>query len=301
MKQWMAVLDQVEKHVGRGLDLENLEKPEFVKFLYSNNYYRFSGYARCFYAPNSERYADGATAMQIMDAYELDRRVRNVVLEGVSVVEPTLKSRVAYQVTKKIHGGDEYCGEEFYTPLPKSESNLSDEKWEKEAQTRNKVLAAFSEVPDSRERFIQHFVDRDQAIPLWAAIEVISLGAFSRFTRALRDQESLEPVAKSLGLADDEKHMLPQIVQNITFVRNISAHQRRLWNRKMDGWVALPKVALKAKRHGHYVAPNTPAGALTLLAGLVDQIEASDSYSSHLWDLIHEDENLALGYYQPIL
>ena len=123
------------------------------------------------------------------------------------------------------------------------------------------------------------------------------MGTFSRFLRALRDKTVLAPVTKSLGLEDEPKFM--QAVQNLTFLRNIAAHHGRIWNRRLDGHVTLPQVAMSVKRD--YLNSRTPAAALTLLAGLVDQIEGGNSYSTALLDLVHDSDEYAIGCYKPIL
>ncbi|SQH27391.1 Abi family protein [Arcanobacterium haemolyticum] len=87
------------------------------------------------------------------------------------------------------------------------------------------------------------------------------------------------------------------MVQNMTYLRNIAAHQGRLWNRKFDGYVALPDIALRVKRD--YVNPKTPAAMIALIAGLVDQILKSNQYSTRLLDRIHSTEDFLSGYYYP--
>src|SRR5690625_7267130 len=74
MKDWIDLDAQLKRHVARGLDMEGTTEREFKLFLYSSNYYRVSGYGRCFYEPGTDRYAVGTTASQIMDVYDLDRR-----------------------------------------------------------------------------------------------------------------------------------------------------------------------------------------------------------------------------------
>lgn len=105
MKNWIDLNAQVQKHVDRGLDLGDVPFAKFALFLYSSNYYRVSGYARCFYEAATGKYIAGTTAAQLMDIYDLDRAIRNLVLDGVGVVEPTLRSRVAFHVAKVIGGG----------------------------------------------------------------------------------------------------------------------------------------------------------------------------------------------------
>lgn len=299
MKSWINIGAQVQKHLDRGLDLAGVSSSQFAMFLYSSNYYRVSGYARCLYVPGTNAYAKGTTAAQLMDIYDLDRAVRNLVLDGVGVVEPTLRSRVAYHVAEIIGGGDGYLHENFYVPSdaqPTSDANAL-RRWDAEVRNRDKVLESFHSLQSRDEIFIAHHVLKGDAVPFWAAIEVISIGTFSRFLRAVRDKSVLVPVTKSLGLEDDRK--LLQAVQNIAFLRNIAAHHGRVWNRKLDGHVTLPEVALRVKRQ--YLSPKTPAAALTLLAGMVDQIEKSNAYSSQLLDLVHSVPQFADGYYRPVL
>ena len=295
MKDWIDLDAQLKKHVARGLDVEGTTEREFKLFLYSSNYYRVSGYGRCFYEPGTDRYAAGTTAGQIMDVYDLDRRVRNLVLDGIGVVEPTIRSRVAYHVSKGVGGGG-YLAEDLYLPMD-TEPDPADKRRPAQLKNRDKVLDAFAEIQTRDEIFIRHHIAKGEPVPFWAAIEVVSIGTFSRFLRALRDKSVLAPVAKSVGIDDEPK--LLQAVQNLAFLRNIAAHHSRLWNRRFDGHVTLPSVALRVKRQ--YLSPKTPAAALTLLAGLVDQIEGDDGYSSALLDAVHSVPAFVDGFYRPIL
>jgi len=300
MKKWIDLKSQVQKHVERGLDLGPVSSERFALFLYSSNYYRVSGYARCSYERDADRYVSGTTAMKLMEIYDLDRAVRNSVLDGIGVLEPTLRGRVAYNFAKLIGGGDAYLDRSLYLPVG-SEPDPGDvgahDRWQKEFANRETVLKSFKDIQKRHEIFIQHYVAQEEPVPFWAAIEVVSIGTFSRFLRALRDKSVLAPVTKSLELEDESK--LLQAIQNITFIRNIAAHHGRLWNRRFEGHVTLPAVALRVKRK--YLSTTTPAAALTLLAGLVDQIEESNSYSDSLLNLIHSNPSLVDGYYRPIL
>lgn len=298
MKDWIGLNDQVQKHVDRGLDLGEVTSGKFAMFLYSNNYYRVSGYGRCFYESSADRYASGTTAAQLMDIYDLDRVLRNLVLDGISVFEPTVRSRVAYHVAKVIGGGDAYLKEDLYLPAgpaPDVSDANARRRWDAEVRNRDKVLKSFRELQTREEIFIQHHINKGEPVPFWAAIEVVSIGTFARFLRVLRDKSILEPVTKSLDLEDEPK--LLQAVQNIAFLRNIAAHHGRLWNRRFDGHFTLPGIALKVKRQ--YVASKTPAAALTLLAGLVDQVESSTGYSTSLLDLVHSEPDFVEGFYYP--
>ncbi|MDO5644730.1 MAG: Abi family protein [Dermabacter sp.] len=228
MKNWIDLDAQLKKHIDRGLDMSGTTDREFKLFLYSSNFYRVSGYGHCFYEPGTDRYVGGTTARQIMDVYDLDRRVRNLVLDGIGVVEPTIRSRVAYQVSKAV-GGDGYLVPDLYLPLD-TEPNPDDKRRPAQINNRDKVLDAFAQIQRRDEIFIQHHIAKGEPVPFWAAIEVVSIGTFSRFLRALRDKSVLAPVATSVGIDDVDKFL--QAVQNLAFLRNIAAHHGRLWNRR---------------------------------------------------------------------
>lgn len=300
MKKWIDLDTQVQRHIDRGLELGTTSRKQFSLFLYASNYYRVSGYGHCFYDADTDKYKAGTSAAQLMDIYDHDRAVRNMVLDGIGVVEPTLRSRVAYHVARVLGGNDGYLREDFYlpsTPEPDRQDAEAHSRWNAEVKNRDKVLDSFQELQGRKEIFIQHHLKKGDPVPFWAIIEVVSMGTFSRFLRALRDKNVLTPVTKSLGLEDDRKFM--QAVQNLAFLRNIAAHHGRIWNRRLDGHVTLPQVALSVKRD--YLSPKTPAAALTLLAGLVDQIEGGNGYSKALLDLVHDSDEYALGCYKPIL
>lgn len=159
LKDWIDLNAQVQKHVDRGLDLGGITNQKFAMFLYSSNYYRVSGYGRCFYEAGADRYIAGTTAAQLMDIYDIDRVLRHRILDGVGVFEPTLRSRVAFHVAKSIGGGDAYLKEDLYLPTG-PEPAASDEKaltrWQKEVKNRDKVLESFRQVQTREEIFIKH-------------------------------------------------------------------------------------------------------------------------------------------------
>lgn len=301
MKKWIDLTTQAQRHVDRGLDLGGVAEEDFKRFLYSSNYYRVSGYARCFYENGQDHYTPGTTAQQIMDIYDLDRRIRNMVLDGIGVVEPTLRSRVAFHISNILGAGSGYLERDFYLPDAPEPDPLDSahSRWESEIDTREAVLDSFHRLEDRDEIFIQHHVNKNEPVPFWAIIEVVSMGTFSKFLNAFRDKTQLQTVTKSLELEDERK--LLQAVRNLTFLRNIAAHHGRLWNRRLSGHVTLPGIALATKHKGTYINSRTPAALLHLLAGLVDKIEGSSDYSSHLFSLVNSSAEYSLGCYRPIL
>lgn len=97
---------QAELLVQRGLIVADLCQLE--DFLRVNNYYRFSGYAREFQeSPREQKnaFVRGITLDRIRDLMELDRQLRQLILEALERIEVTTRSAFAYESGK--HTGRE--------------------------------------------------------------------------------------------------------------------------------------------------------------------------------------------------
>lgn len=304
MKEWLDLSSQAQRHVQRGLILTENQLDEFKAFLFSTNYYRFSGYSRCFYDPSisPERYRAGTTFSEIRKVYEQDQYIRQAVMEGVGIVEPVMRARFAYFYSQQIGSTGDYLMPNRY--LPREMTGLEVERLnegerrsrEKQLANRQIVLENFTKAVGRPDIFIKHHVSKGDPVPFWAVVEVMSIGDFSRLIRALADRQPVTKVAMTFGFAE-AKHFA-QAVQNIAFIRNIAAHHSRIWNLRLSGHVTLPKAALNLSER--YVSTRTPVAALLLLASLVDGVEKDDSYSRNLLELVNGFDEYTEGLYCPV-
>ena len=92
-KGWLSYADQVQLLQHRGLIVSDLRKAE--QFLSHLNYYRFSGYCLAF---ESQRhtFVTGTTFEQIVDAYQFDLGLRDLVTEALEIIEVDLRAAIAY-------------------------------------------------------------------------------------------------------------------------------------------------------------------------------------------------------------
>lgn len=166
LKNWIGPKAQAREHVDRGLVLAGVSPNKLDMFLYSINYYRVSGYGRYFYAASKDQYISGTTAAQLTDIYDLDRAVRKAVLDGVGVVEPTLRSRVAFHVAKVVGGGDGYLQKDLYLLISHEPSNPNaQQRCRAEVKNRDKVLDAFRAIQTRDEILIQHHINKGDLVP----------------------------------------------------------------------------------------------------------------------------------------
>lgn len=74
------------------------------------------------------------------------------------------------------------------------------------------------------DRIVKHYYDLpDEAVPVWALFEVITLGHFGRFLQQLAPP-ALVRIAKSWGLRKGDAELVPHLVFGITELRNAVAH-----------------------------------------------------------------------------
>lgn len=195
----------------RGLTIDDSQ--EAVRFLKQVNYYRFSAYCVPFQNPR-DTFLSGTTFEKIVELYRLDAELRVAVFAALTPVEIFLRTRIAYKLSHKYGTfaqydlsiyQDENEGKQWLTELEKS-------------------------VNDSKEPFVQHYRDKYlnyPQLPLWIAIEVISLGSLSRFHSNLT-LENRELISSVLEI---NHTVFKTWLHTITYLRNNCAHHGRLWNR----------------------------------------------------------------------
>jgi abortive infection bacteriophage resistance protein len=202
---------QLELLESRGLTIGDSQ--EAVKFLKQVNYYRFSAYCVPFQNPR-DTFSPGTTFEKIIELYRMDEDLRIAVFAALTPVEIFLRTRIAYKLSHKY-------GTFAHHYLSIYQDEDEGKEW----------LAELEEaVSDSKEQFVQHYRDKYSnypQLPLWMAIEIISLGSLSRFFSFLT-LENRELVCTILEI---NHIVLKSWLHTITYLRNICAHHGRLWSR----------------------------------------------------------------------
>jgi len=202
---------QLELLESRGLTISNSQ--EAAKLLKQVNYYRFSAYCVPFQKPR-DTFIPGTTFEKIVELYRLDEDLRIAVFAALTPVEILLRTRIAYKLSHKYSTFAHY--------------NLS--IYQDEDDGREWLAELDKAVNDSKEQFIQHYKDKYSnypQLPLWMAIEIISLGSLSRFFSFL----TLENRELICAVFEINHIVLKSWLHTITYLRNICAHHGRLWSR----------------------------------------------------------------------
>lgn len=270
MKPFLTVEQQVQKLRDNGLLLVDADLALANRLLCDHNYYRLSGYFRYFQinpAAGNNRFDVDASFTNIRSAYLFDQQLARKLHEGVAEFEVVFRSQLAYLMGQST-GPAGYLEEQAY---------------ERRSGARDTLLKAIrKDLDHSTERFAEHHRTRGESMPIWAAVETMSLGTTSKMYGLTAD---VEGVLKPLANRFDLKHgHAARTFRAMTVLRNVCAHHGRIWNRSHGVELEAPRKV--QTDHDRSIYKNTPWAWIMTLAHLVDTIRNDCSYSDTLWDFI---------------
>lgn len=211
------------------------------------NYYRFSAYTYPFRIPHpdgasrgsvreyrSAQFQEGAHFENVVLLYDLDRKLRTILLEGVELIEVALRTKVSYTLGRTdpygyLNGSNLHPRKILYRPDvtdidgTRRPGPTRHESWKKR-------FNALVDRAAKTEDFIVHYRQKHQgALPIWVAAEVLDFGALADLYQ-LMDKSDQNQVASELGIKGGGE--LERWLIHIKPVRNQAAHHARLWNRR---------------------------------------------------------------------
>lgn len=263
-KPALTVEQQIEQLAARGMAFGDRDRA--AHYLAELNYYRLSGYWLRHEADHAtHRFQPGTSFEAVLDDYVFDRGLKLLVLDAVERLEVSVRTRWAHVVGLR-HGAHAHLDSALF--------KQRSQKWNHSTA----VARLVGGVEDSRERFIRHLRDTyDELLPpIWASVEVMSLGQISRWFGNLRHAADRNAIAEPYGI---DEMLLASFLHHISVVRNICAHHARFWDRELPFRAQLPRkhpVALVASldHAGESSAYNT----LTLLAWLIGRISPGQTW-----------------------
>ncbi|MGV3150440.1 Abi family protein [Rothia sp. 11254D007CT] len=307
-KPWLDIDQQVAKLEMRGLPLDDSQRVLLANFLAHQNYYRFSGYFKQFMEPApADEFKPGTTLEQLLTVYSLDDQMRLLVFRGVQVIEPIIRTRVAFRLAEGAKNGPtRYLLRSAYEPSRPSNlppRGMPLDAWQAKhaglTRSRESLMRSIEDTLNREELYLQHFVNQGQQVPLWAMVEAMSLGDLSKMVSTWKDTNQIQRLMDDLGFTRAEE--LRRAIGNVNFFRNLAAHHNRLWGRRLTRPVA--KSPWKGATGLEYsgLPVEAPAHILRLLSDWVDHIQGDQTYSTELWQLVSSDATYEEGMLFPSL
>lgn len=271
-----SLTEQIALLQKRGLAITNNAK----HFLRHIGYYRLRGYWIPLEVPNPDdgehRFQPGASFDDVMRLYAFDRELRLLVSDAIERIEVSVRNQWVDVLAD--HGGAHgYLDSALY----------------RSARQFGRCLAELSSEYDrSKEVHIRHYKKRygdPDLPPLWAAVDIMTLGQFSHWLSNLKSKSLKSRIARPYRL---DEAVLSSFLHHLTVVRNICAHHARLWNREMTVTMQLPRSKpsqlVDVIDHGPdpNQAPRRLYNTLVMLAWFLDVISPAHHWRQRLLDLI---------------
>jgi len=212
LKTHLCIPEQVSRLESRGLIIDNQNFAE--SFLEKVNYYRLSGYLSDFKNQDTGRYDNHVSFSQISRIYAFDAKFTRLLLYILEDIEETLKTRFSYTLSSNYPTNSLiYLDETIYSDI---ESLYKFKKLFELAKDKNRELP-----------FVKHhFQKYDGQLPIWVAVEIMTMGNINSLFRALRTTFKKE-IAKKYHTGPRQ---LENWIENLTFTRNHLAHYMRVYN-----------------------------------------------------------------------
>ncbi len=298
VKDWLSVEQQVERLKEHGLQIP--DEAHAAAVLAAIGYYRLTGYLYPF--RTSEKYVDdeGHTRIRVLSGFQsgtqlsdaeaiidFDRRLRMLVLEGLERIEVAVRMRIGYVLGRSAAFAYEDPAR-FTEAFTANGTDIRDPRPSKHVQWLERVSARQA---SSDEQFVEHFREKyDDRMPVWALTEILELGHLSVLYRGM-NQVDAEEIARALGVPT--KKLMISWLASLNYVRNVSAHHARLFNRKLQNAPSRPKVGqvavldhLRGSEHPKRV--HGTYNALAVIAYLLPSIDPGTDWPVRVAALLRD-------------
>lgn len=234
MKPALSFTDQVQRMRTHGLVID--DKDEAVRFLSEANYYRIRGYWLTF--ERDGEILPGTSLSDIHEVYMFDEELRLWLWDAIRPVEIKARTVFAYHMGMA-------CG-------PLSHEN---QRYFKYAAAHSKAMQNYKR---ERERAMKdqvpcvvHNMSKYGNLPLWAAVEIMSMGTVSRLYGNLSNSAQYDTgQTVSNAIATDfgtKSYYLASWLRHLTYIRNLCGHHSRVYNRTMTTQAKLFKADTRYK------------------------------------------------------
>jgi len=273
-KTALTLREQVELLRSRGMSItDDAIAEHYLGFI---NYYRLAAYWLPFEADHeTHTFRPGTTFDLVLDHYVFDRNLRVLLIDAIERVEVAVRTQFAYRLAH-AYGPHALLDSELF--------HATARKW----SYRGYRQSLEKEFQDSKETFVEHFRTKyaEPLPPVWAAVEIMTLGQLSKWYANLEHRSDRNLVAH---VFDFDESNLVTFLHHLVIVRNLCAHHSRVWNRQFAFPLKIPRdrpvAVLSSVNHG---APRKLYNTLVMLAYFLDTVSPGHHWKQRLRDLLRD-------------
>lgn len=225
-KQILTIAQQVQSY--KNAEMLITSHSDVEKALKSIGFYRLRGYSFHLYDNSSKKYVPGTKFEDILNLYKFDQQLSSLIFSMISKIEVALRVRLVDALL--IHNDSLI---------------LHDSSIFKQKQLYWKNMSAIaSQIARSNDVFIKHNFDKhDGEVPIWAVVEILSFGTLSKIIKNLKTgigssysilASNYQYKSKKGNSVNPSQKMLTSWIQGVSVLRNICAHNSRIYNRTIN-------------------------------------------------------------------
>ena len=213
MKQYKNPYELVEYLMSKGVSVSNQE--DTLNKIKKYSYYGVVNSYKDVFKTSDNNYKENVSFDEIYALYEFDKNIRLIFLKNILEIETIIKSLLAEVLASKYGIRDYLIIGNFDDSVDSSVIQESIDKINEEIDKQN-----------GKHEALTHYLDKYGFVPPFILTKILTLGELSRLYTMLK-QSDRQMISKEYKISDK---LLKQIMKNMTMVRNICAHNDRLFS-----------------------------------------------------------------------
>ncbi len=233
MKKYMTSDDLIEYLIKKGVTISN--KSRFKNIIKKYSYYSIINTYKNVFKDDDGVYVKNVKFEEIYSLYLFDKELRILLLKHLLNFEIIMKTFISEQLSEK-YGIYKYLKSKNFDKSIDSSVINSDIK-----QFENEIKKQYG-----KHDAITHYSDKYQFIPPYVLMKVLTYGEISKFYSIMK-QEDRQEISKRFKMSDKS---LKQFLKVTTLVRNICAHNERLFDFNSKFIISFKGINININKNG---------------------------------------------------
>ena len=213
MKQYKNPNELVEYLISKGVIISN--KEDTINKIKKYSYYSIINSYKDVFKTVDNNYKKNVSFDEIYALYEFYKNIRFIFLKYILDIETIIKSLLAETISEKYGIQNYLVVDNFDNSVNNSIIEESIEKIKEEIEKQN-----------GKHEALTHYINEYGFVPPFVLTKILTLGELSRLYTMLK-QSDRQMISKEFKISDK---LLKQIMKNMTMIRNICAHNDRLFS-----------------------------------------------------------------------
>lgn len=213
MKEYKNSKELLDYIISKGVIVTNKEFA--LDKIKKYSYYSIINTYKDVFKDSSNNYKNNVTFDEIYSLYEFDKNIRFIFLKYILEIETIIKSLLAELLSLKY-------GIDNYLLINNFDNNINSKIIQDNIDKINEEIAK----QNGKHEAITHYINEYGFVPPFVLIKILTWGELSRLYSMLK-QTDRQAISKEFKVPDN---FLKQVTKNITMIRNICAHNDRMFS-----------------------------------------------------------------------